>query len=52
MAPYSHLSESEKQYDRIMGEDTLKLFSALGYKIEKKDSRTNKFEERMQLLTM
>ena len=35
MVPYSQLPESEKQYDRIMAEDTLKLFSALGYKIEK-----------------
>ena len=35
MVPYSQLPESEKQYDRIMAEDTLKLLVALGYKIEK-----------------
>lgn len=35
MVPYAQLPESEKQYDRIMAEDTLKLFIALGYKIEK-----------------
>ena len=36
MVPYAQLPESEKQYDRIMAEDTLKLLTALGYKIEKK----------------
>ena len=35
MVPYTQLPESEKQYDRIMAEDTLKLLIALGYKIEK-----------------
>lgn len=35
MVPYSQLPESEKQYDRVMAEDTLKLLVALGYKIEK-----------------
>ncbi len=35
MVPYAQLHESEKQYDRIMAEDTLKLLTALGYKIEK-----------------
>ena len=35
MVPYAQLPESEKQYDRIMAEDTLKLLTALGYKIEK-----------------
>lgn len=35
MVPYGKLPESEKQYDRIMAEDTLKLLIALGYKIEK-----------------
>lgn len=35
MVPYSKLSESEKQYDRIMAEETLKLLITLGYKIEK-----------------
>lgn len=35
MVPYAHLPESEKQYDRIMAEDTLRLLIALGYKIEK-----------------
>jgi len=37
MVPYSKLPESEKQYDRVMAEDTLKLLVALGYKIEKND---------------
>jgi hypothetical protein len=35
MVPYAQLPESEKQYDRIMADDTLKLLTALGYKIEK-----------------
>jgi len=35
MVPYAQLPESEKQYDRIMAEDTLRLLTALGYKIEK-----------------
>ena len=35
MVPYAQLPESEKQYDRIMAENTLKLLTALGYKIEK-----------------
>ena len=34
MVPYAKLPESEKQYDRFMAEDTLKLLIALGYKIE------------------
>ena len=36
MVPYSQLPESERQYDRVMAEDTLKLLIALGYNIEKK----------------
>ena len=35
MVPYSQLPESEKEYDRIMAKETLKLLIALGYKIEK-----------------
>ena len=35
MVPYSQLPESEKQYDRRMAEETLKLMIALGYKLEK-----------------
>ena len=35
MVHYADLTESEKQYDRIMAEDTLKLLIALGYKIER-----------------
>ena len=35
MIPYAQLPESEKQYDRLMAEDTLKLLTALGYKIIK-----------------
>ena len=33
MVPYAQLPESEKQYDRIMAEDTLRLLTALGYTI-------------------
>lgn len=33
MVPYAQLPESEKQYDRIMAEDTLRLLTALGYSI-------------------
>jgi hypothetical protein len=39
MVPYAELPESEKQYDRLMAEDTLKLLIALGYKIEKNDGQ-------------
>jgi hypothetical protein len=35
MVPYTQLPESEKEYDRIMAEDTLRFLIALGYKIEK-----------------
>ncbi len=42
MLPYPQLPESEKQYDRIMAEDTLKLLVALGYKIEKQRHSDNK----------
>ena len=35
MVPYAQLPESEKQYDRLLAEDTIKLFIALGYKIKK-----------------
>lgn len=34
MVPYSQLPESEKEYDRLIAEDTLRLLIALGYKIE------------------
>ena len=33
--PYAQLPESEKQYDRIMAEDTLKHLKVLEYKTEK-----------------
>ena len=36
MVPYADLAESEKQYDRIMATDTLKLLIALGYNIVRK----------------
>ena len=39
MVPYAQLPESEKQYDRIMAEDTLKLLTSLGYKIEKSNGK-------------
>ena len=36
LVPYSKLSESEKEFDRVTAIQTLKLIVALGYKIEKK----------------
>lgn len=35
MIPYSELPDSEKEYDRVIAIQTLKLIVALGYKIEK-----------------
>lgn len=35
LIPYSELTESEKEYDRITALQTLKLIVALGYRIEK-----------------
>ena len=35
LVPYSELTDSEKEYDRITAIQTLKLIVALGYKIEK-----------------
>ena len=37
MVPYNLLPESEKQYDRIMAENTLKLLIAHGFDIVKRD---------------
>lgn len=37
MVPYAQLPESEKQYDRTMAIDTLKLLISLGYKIIERD---------------
>lgn len=36
LVPYSELTESEKQFDRITALETIKLIIALGYTIEKK----------------
>jgi hypothetical protein len=36
MVPYSQLPESEKQYDREMAINTIKLLKKLGYEIIKK----------------
>ena len=36
LVSYDELTESEKEYDRNTALQTLKLISALGYKIEKK----------------
>lgn len=36
LVPYSELTESEKEYDRVTAIQTLKLIVALGYRIEKK----------------
>lgn len=35
LVPYSELSDSEKEYDRVTAIQTLKLIVALGYKISK-----------------
>jgi hypothetical protein len=35
LVPYDQLPDSEKQYDRNTALETLKLITALGYKIEK-----------------
>lgn len=35
LVPYSELTDSEKEYDRVTALQTLKLIVALGYKIEK-----------------
>ena len=35
LVPYSELPESEKEYDRKTALETLKLITALGYKIER-----------------
>jgi hypothetical protein len=34
--PYENLSESEKEYDRVMVNETLKTILALGYRIAKR----------------
>jgi RyR domain len=36
LIPYENLSESEKEYDRVMVNETLKSILALGYRIEKR----------------
>ena len=35
LIPYEELDESEKEYDRATALETLKLITALGYRIEK-----------------
>jgi hypothetical protein len=35
LVPYEDLPESEKEYDRKMAMETLKVIKSLGYKIEK-----------------
>ncbi|MDE7381834.1 MAG: Ryanodine receptor Ryr [Muribaculaceae bacterium] len=35
LVPYSHLPESEKEYDRIMAMNTLRLVRRLGFNITK-----------------
>jgi len=35
MVPYAQLSETEKQYDRLMATETIRFLLAKGYKIEK-----------------
>jgi RyR domain-containing protein len=36
LVPYENLSESEKEYDRVMVNETLKTILALGYRIVKR----------------
>jgi hypothetical protein len=36
LVPYENLSESEKEYDRVMVNETLKTILALGYRIAKR----------------
>ena len=36
LVPYSELTDSEKEYDRVTALQALKLIVALGYRIEKK----------------
>jgi hypothetical protein len=38
LVPYNELSESEKEYDRIISENVLKAVYAMGYEIRKKDA--------------
>ena len=38
LVPYSELTDSEKEYDRVTALQTLKLIVALGYRIEKRTS--------------
>ena len=42
LVPYSQLTETEKEFDRVTAFETLKLIVALGYKIEKKSFKTDK----------
>jgi hypothetical protein len=37
LVPYDDLSESEKEYDRKMAQETLKVILALGYQMEKRN---------------
>ena len=37
LVPYENLSESEKEYDRVMVNETLKAILALGYRIVKSE---------------
>lgn len=37
LVPYSELTDSEKEYDRVTALQTLKLIVALGYKISKEE---------------
>ena len=36
LVPYSELTDSEREYDRVTAMQTLKLIVALGYSVEKK----------------
>lgn len=38
LVPYQDLSESEKEYDRVISENVLKVIYAMGYEIRKKEN--------------
>jgi hypothetical protein len=40
LIPYEDLPESEKEYDRLMSIETLKVILGLGYKIQKSGDRS------------
>ena len=45
LVPYLDLPESEKEYDRIMSFETLKVILALGYQIKKESGEKSQAKE-------